>query len=107
MAEPPSIQPGETAGEPTLEFVENDLKLALTFAQISSAAYSTGRLQHASDLRSKATAAHARAVAQLIESSPAGREDASVQSMLKEVQSALSSLPASTPSALWMRRAAG
>jgi hypothetical protein len=107
MTDLPSVQPDKTAGEQTLDFVENDLKLALTFAQISSAAYSTGRLQHAGDARSKAEAARARAVAQLIESLPPSRQAASVQSMLKEVQSALSSLPPSAAPALWMRRAAG
>jgi len=107
MTELPAKQPAAKAGEPTLQFVEDDLKLALTFVQISCAAYSTGKLQHGGDARSKAEAAHARAVAQLIESSTVYRQDPSVQSMLKEVQSALSSLPSSARPALWMRRAAG
>ena len=106
MSELPAKQPAAKAGEPTLEFVEDDLKLALTFVQISSAAYSTGRLQQGGDARSKAEAAHARAVAQLIESSAADRHDPSVQIMLKEVQSALTSLSSARP-AMWMRRAAG
>ncbi|HLM99462.1 MAG TPA: hypothetical protein VK335_09290 [Bryobacteraceae bacterium] len=107
MTELPAKQPAAKAGEPTLEFVEDDLKLALTFVQISSAAYSTGNLQHGGDARSKAEVAHARAVAKLIESSAVLPQDASVQSMLREVQSALSSLPSSARHALWMRRAAG
>ena len=107
MTELPAKQPAMSAGEPMLDFVEDDLKLALTFVQISSAAYSTGNLKHGGDARSKAEAAHARAVANLIESPSANRQDASVQSMLKEVQSALSSLPSSAHPALWMRRAAG
>lgn len=106
MTELPSQDPAATAGEQTLEFVEDDLKLALTFAEISSAAYSSGRLQHAGDARSKAKAAHARAVAQLIESSSVNQQDTSLQSMLKEVQSAISSLPASASRALWTHRAA-
>jgi len=107
MTELPAKQPATSAGEPTLDVVEDDLKLALTFVQISSAAYSTGNLQHGGDARSKAEAAHARAVTQLIESSAVYRQDPSVQSMLREVQSALSSLPSSTRPGLWMRRAAG
>jgi hypothetical protein len=106
MTELPAKQPATPAGEPTLDFVEDDLKLALTFVQISSAAYSIGNLQHGGDARSKAEAAHARAVAQLIESSAVYRQDPSVQSMLKEVQSALSSLTSPARPALWMRRAA-
>ena len=106
MIELPSMQPGEKAGQATLEFVEDDLKLALAFVEISSAAYSTGRLQHAGDARSKAKAAQERALACLIESSTADQQDASVQSMLKQVQSALSSLPSSASPSLWMRRAA-
>jgi len=105
MTELPSDQPVVT--EQTLEFVEDDLKLALTFIQISSAAYSTGNLQHGGDARSKAEAVHARVVAQLIESPPVQQKDAFLQSMLREVQSALSSLPSSARPALWMRRAAG
>lgn len=101
------MQPAGPAGEQPLEFVQEDLKLALTFAEISSVAYSTGRLQQAGDARSKAQAAHARAVAQLTESTAEKQQDASLQSMLKEVQSALSSLPSMAPPALWMRRAAG
>ena len=107
MIELPAKQPAENAGETALEVVEDDLKLALTFVRISSAAYSTGKLQHAGDARSKAKVAHARAVAQLLESGAAHRQDPSVESMLKEVQTALSSLPSSVHPALWMRRAAG
>ncbi len=107
MSDLPAVRLDKTTGERTLEFVENDLKVALTFAQISSAAYSTGRLQHAGDARSKAEAAHARAVAQLIESLPASRQAACVQSMLKQVQSALSSLPPCAAPAWWKLRAAG
>jgi len=107
MTESPFEQPAAMAGEEPLEFVEDDLKLALTFARISSAAYSSGKLQHAGDARSKAKAAHARAIAQLIDSSAGNQQDASLQSMLKEVQSALSSLPSSASPVLPVRRAAG
>jgi hypothetical protein len=107
MTELPAKQPAMSADEPMLDFVEDDLKLALTFVRISSAAYSTGKLKHGGDARSKAEAVHARAVARLIESPAANRQDEYVQSMLKEVQSALSSLPSSAQPAWWMRRAVG
>jgi len=94
------------ADEGMIESVESELKVALMFVQISSAAYSTGKLQHGGDARSKAEAAHARAVAHLLES-PERVPDPAVESMLKEVQSALSSLPSSAKPGMWMRRAAG
>jgi hypothetical protein len=108
MTELPSKQSALSAGEQVLDVVENDLKLAMTFTKISSAAYSAGRLQHASDARSKAQAVHERAVAQWKACSAVSIQDAaSVQLMLSEVQSALASLPASEHQALWMFRAAG
>jgi len=107
MTELPAKQTASPAGEPEVDFVEDDLKLALTFVQISSAAYSTGNLKHGGDARSKAEVVHARAVAKMIESPAANRQDAAVQSMLKEVQSALSSLSSSAHPAFWLRRAAG
>ena len=108
MTELPSKQPAVSAGKQMLDVVENDLKLALTFIKISSAAYAAGRLQHASDARSKAQAAHARAVAEWKACSAVNIQDAaSVQLMLNEVQTALSNLPASPHQAVWMYRAAG
>jgi hypothetical protein len=108
MTELPSKQPPVSAAKMILDVVENDLKLAMTFTKISSAAYSAGRLQHASDAHSKAQAAHARAVAEWKASSAVNiQEAASVQLMLNEVQAALSSLPASAHQAMWMFRAAG
>jgi len=107
MTELPAQQPASSAGEPEVDFVEDDLKLALTFVQISSAAYSTGNLKHGGDARSKAEVVHARAMAKMIESPAANRQDAAVQCMLKEVQSALSSLSSSAHPAVWLRRAAG
>lgn len=107
MTELPAKPPVPSAGEPALDFVQDDLKLALTFVQISSAAYSTGNLKHGGDARSKAEVVHARAVASLIESPAAHRQDPALQSMLKEVQSALSSLSSSAHPAFWMRRATG
>jgi len=106
MTQLPSKQPAPVAGDASLEFVQNDLKVALMFVEISSAAYSIGNLQHGGDARSKAEAAHARAVAQLTESNSGNQPDAAMESMLKEVRSALSSLPSSAHPALWMRRAA-
>ena len=102
----PSKRPAIPAGDANLEFVQNDLKVALMFVEISSAAYSTGDLQLGGDARSKAEAAHARAVAQLVESNPGTLADDALQTMLKQVQSALSSLPSATHAALWTRRAA-
>jgi hypothetical protein len=94
--------------EQTLKSVENELKLALTFAKISSTAYSIGKLQHASDARSKAEAVRARAVAQLMESL-AVEEDtaASIQHVLNDLQSALASLPSSVYPEFRVRHAAG
>jgi hypothetical protein len=48
-----------------LELATSELKVALLFANLSSAAYSMGRLQHATDARSKAQRACTRAVARL------------------------------------------
>ena len=108
MTEMPVGAPAPNAGQQTLKSVENELKLALTFVKISSTAYSRGKLQHASDARSKAEAVRSRAVAQLIESLSADEDSAaSVQSMLNEVQSALANLPSSIHPILGVRRAAG
>ncbi len=79
--------------EQTLKSVENELMLALTFVKISSTAYSMGKLQHASDARSKADVIRARAVAQLIESLAVEEQTAaSIQSMLNELHNAFASL---------------
>jgi hypothetical protein len=108
MIESPSKQPVLADAKQMLDVVENDLRLAMTFTKISSAAYSAGRLQHASDARSKAQAAHARAVAQWEVCSAVSLQDAaSVQVMLNEVRNALGSLPASEHQAVWMFHAAG
>jgi hypothetical protein len=108
MTELPSEQRPMSAGTHLLDFVESDLKLAMTFIKISVAAYSVGRLQHASDARSKAQAAHARAAAQWKASPAVNIQNAAfVQRMLNEVQDALSNLPASEHQAVWMSRAAG
>jgi len=105
MTEQSSSKPSANTDEQNLEFVEQDLKLAMMFARISSTAYSNGNLLHGGDARSKAKAAHDRAVAQLIESI-SDPQNASLQSMLKEVQSALSSLPASGYLKTWAGRVA-
>lgn len=108
MTELPSKQQALNAGKQILDQVENDLKLALTFIKISSVAYASGRLQHASDAYSKAQAAHARAVAEWKAFSATNIQDtASLQRMLHEVQNALSNLPACAHQAVWMLRAAG
>jgi len=98
--------PSFSLAGPDLKSVESELKLALTFVKISSTAYSMGRLQHATDARSKADAVRARAVAQFIESSPENAEGAkSIHSMLGEVQVALARLPSSREVSLKVRRA--
>ncbi|HUJ20106.1 MAG TPA: hypothetical protein VLX58_01235 [Bryobacteraceae bacterium] len=81
-----------------LEAAKDELKLALMFAKVSSSAYRVGRLQHATDARSKAEAVQARAVAQLTEAlDPEDEESAdAVKSMLGEVQLALARLSFST-----------
>lgn len=107
MTQLPPEQPAFIAGKQTLKSVENELKLALTFVKISSTAYSMGKLQHASDARSKAEAVRARAVAQLMESLAVEEQTAaSIQSMLNEIQNALASLPSSVYPALRVRHAA-
>src|SRR6266849_3227959 len=92
-----------------VELAKNELKLALMFAKVSSAAYSMGRLQHASDARSKAEAVRSRAVAQLTGAVAIG--DIVVGSMLDEVQEALACLPSSSEPHFWtrctLRRSAG
>jgi hypothetical protein len=92
-----------------VELAKNELKLALMFAKVSSAAYSMGRLQHASDARSKAEAVRSRAVAQLTGAVAIG--DVAVGSMLDEVQEALACLPSSSDPHFWarftLRRSAG
>jgi hypothetical protein len=92
------------SGQPSLQLVEDELELALTFVEISSTAYSMGRLQHAADARSKAEAVRARAVAQLPESTAAGED--SIQVMLSEVQNALARLPSSSEFGRWVKRVA-
>lgn len=85
------------------ELAKNELRLALMFAKVSSAAYSQGKLQHAWDARSKAEAVHARAVAQLV--GAVSTENKVIESMLGEVAEALDDLPSSAESHLSMRPA--
>jgi hypothetical protein len=92
-----------------VELAKSELKLALMFAKVSSTAYSMGRLQHASDARSKAEAVRSRAIAQLTGAVAIG--DVAVGSMLDEVQEALACLPSSSEPHFWtrftVRRSAG
>jgi hypothetical protein len=48
-----------------LEIAQDELKVALMFADYSSAAFSRGKLQHAIDARSRARFLSARAAARL------------------------------------------
>jgi hypothetical protein len=85
------------------ELAKKELQLALMFAQVSSSAYSQGKLQHAWDARSKAEAVRARAVAQLVGAVAAG--DEAIDTMLGEVQDALATLPSGTEPYRWTRQA--
>jgi hypothetical protein len=106
MQDVPQPEPAFKTRKQVMDLVENELKLALTFLKVSSTAYSVGKLQHATDARSKAEAVRERAVAQLIESSATDKEHAaSVQSILGEVQHALSRLPPSFELNFRVRRA--
>lgn len=87
-----------------LELVERELKAALIFAKFSSASYSLGKLQHATDARSKAKAVCARA-AQRLATPEVGTD--SVRSILSEVENTLAHLPARIEFKGRVRRAGG
>ncbi len=88
-----------------LELAEGELKVALLFANFSSAAYQTGRLQHATDARCKAEHVCTRATARLAAPEIAAPDAHGVRLMLDEVQGALARLPASGEFKLRVRRA--
>jgi len=91
----PPTEVDELVYEERLELAQSELKVALLFANLSSAAYSTGRLQHATDARSKAHRACSTAKTRLAAPEIAAPDAGGVRSMLDEVQGALASLPAS------------
>jgi hypothetical protein len=91
--------------EERLDLAESELKVALLFANFSSAAYSTGRLQHATDARCKAEHTCTRAAARLAAPEIAAPGANGVRWMLNEVQVALARLPASGEFRLRVRRA--
>jgi hypothetical protein len=91
----PSREVDELVYEERLELAASELKVALLFANLSSAAYSTGRLQHATDARSKAQRACNKAVARLAPPEIAAPDADDVRLMLDEVQGALARLPIS------------
>ena len=95
MTQLPPSELDESLHEERLELAEKELKVALLFANLSSAAYSTGRLQYATDTHSKAHCAWTRAVARLAAPEMAAPDARGVRSMLDQVQGALSRLPAS------------
>ena len=76
-----------------LELAESELKAALIFARFSSSSYSTGNLQRATDARSKAKAACARAAQRLAAPEMIEVSPDSVKLIWNEVQTALASLP--------------
>jgi hypothetical protein len=91
----PTGEVDELVYEDRLELAANELKVALLFANLSSAAYSTGRLQHATDARSKAQRACSRAASRLAPPEIAAADADGVRLMLDEVQGALARLPTS------------
>jgi hypothetical protein len=101
------LPPKEVVGllyEERLELAERELNVALLFANLSSAAYSTGRLQHATDARSKAEHACTRAAARLAAPEIAAPDAHCIRLMLDEVQGALARLPASDEFKVCVRR---
>jgi hypothetical protein len=91
--------------EQRLELAESELRVALLFANLSSAAYSTGRLQHATDARSKAEHACTKAAARLAAPEIAAPDADGVRLILDEVQGALARLPTSGEFNVRVRRA--
>jgi hypothetical protein len=76
-----------------LELAERELKAALIFAKFSSTAYSLGKLQHATDARSKAKAVCARAAQRLATPEIIEVGADSVRLILNEVEDTLAQLP--------------
>lgn len=91
----PPKEMDELVYEERLELAASELKVALLFANLSSSAYSMGRLQHATDARSKAQQACNRAASRLAAPEIAAPAAGGVRSMLDEVQGALARLPTS------------
>jgi hypothetical protein len=91
----PQKEVDELVYEERLQLAAGELKVALLFANLSSAAYSTGRLQHATDARSKAQRACNRAAARLAPPEIAAPDADDVRLMLDEVHGALARLPTS------------
>ena len=95
----------ELVHEERLELAESELKVALLFANLSSAAYSTGRLQHATDARCKAEHACTRAAARLAAPEISAPDAGGVRLMLDQVQGALARLPTPGEFRVRVRRA--
>ena len=91
----PPREVDEMVYQERLELAASELKLALLFANLSSAAYSTGRLQHATDARSKAEHVCSRAAGRLAAPEIAAPDADGVRLILGEVQGALARLPTS------------
>jgi hypothetical protein len=93
MQNPGTEELGSDSSLQELELAERELKAALIFAKFSSTSYSLGKLQHATDARSKAKAACARAAQRLAtpEITEVGTD--SVRSILDEVEKTLAHLP--------------
>jgi len=91
--------------EERMDLAKSELNVALFFANFSSAAYSSGRLHHATDARCKAEHVCTRAAARLAAPEIAAPEATGVRLMLDEVQGALARLPTSGEFKLRVRRA--
>jgi len=94
MNSTPTEELDAQAPQEQLELAKRELKAALIFAKFSSTAYSLGRLQHATDARSKAKAACDSAAQRLATRQLMEVGLSSVKSIWDEVQSVLAALPA-------------
>lgn len=91
--------------EERLDLAKSELKVALFFANLSSASYLTGRLQHATDARSKAEHACTKAKARLEPPEIIAPDADGVRLILDEVHGALARLPTSGEFNVRVRRA--
>jgi hypothetical protein len=94
MQNPGTAAIGSESSLHELELVERELKAALIFAKFSSTSYSLGKLQHATDARSKAKAVCTRAAQRLATPEVIEVGTDSVRLILHEVENALAHLPA-------------
>ncbi len=92
MQNPSTEELGPESSLQEMELAKRELDTALIFARFSSSSYSLGKLQHATDARSKAKAACARAVERLGTPEIEVGSD-SLRLILREVENELAHLP--------------